>query len=136
MKKQPGVMLYFDIRPCLERLTMDDQGRLFNAILNYGEDGTEPDFDYMLGIAWDFIKPRLERDKARYEERIRQCEEAARRRWEKQADANAYGRIPTTPSFPTATLTPAANTLSQASTTPPGFPGEMVEILPQNTDFP
>ena len=68
MKTQPGIMLYFDVRPCLARLTMEEQGRLFNAILNYGEFGAEPDFDYMLGIAWDFIKPRLDRDKERYEE--------------------------------------------------------------------
>ena len=89
MGKQPGVMLYFDIRPCLERLTMDQQGQLFRAILDYGEWGIEPDFEYMLGIAWDFIRPRLDRDRERYEERVRQCEEAARRRWEKQTDANA-----------------------------------------------
>lgn len=44
MGKQPGVMLYFEIRPCLERLTMDEQGRLFNAILDYGEEGIEPKF--------------------------------------------------------------------------------------------
>ena len=96
MGKQPGVMLYFEIRPCLERLTMDEQGQLFNAILNYGEFGIEPGFEYMLGIAWDFIKPRLDRDKERYEERVRQCEEAARRRWEKADDADACQRMPTT----------------------------------------
>ena len=96
MGKQPGVMLYFEIRPCLARLTMDEQGRLFNAILDYGELGIEPDFNYMLGIAWDFIKPRLDRDREHYEERVRQCGEAARRRWEKQADADACERMPTT----------------------------------------
>jgi hypothetical protein len=95
MGKQPGVMLYFDIRPCLERLTMDQQGMLFRAILDYGEDGIEPDFHYMLGIAWDFIKPRLERDRERYEEKVRQCEEAARRRWESQSHADACQRMPT-----------------------------------------
>ena len=91
MGKQPGVMLYFDIRPCLARLTMDEQGQLFNAILNYGEDGIEPDFDYMLGIAWDFIKPRLERDRERYEEVCEKRRQAAQARWEQEdRDANAY----------------------------------------------
>lgn len=70
-ERQPGVMLYFDIRPCLARLTMEEQGMLFNAILNYGEDGVEPNFEYMLGVAWDFIKPRLERDRLRYADTIR-----------------------------------------------------------------
>lgn len=77
MENQPGVMLYFDIRPCLSRLTLDEQGQLFNAILNYGECGAEPDFEYMLGVAWDFIKPRLERDRLRYAETVRKRRYAA-----------------------------------------------------------
>ena len=88
-KRQPGVMLYFDIRPCLTRLTMDEQGQLFRAILNYGEDGTAPDFDYMLGIAWDFIKPRLERDRERYAETCRKKQHAAYVR-----ECGRYGEVP------------------------------------------
>ena len=86
MKQQPGVMLYFDVRPCLDRLTTDEQGQLFRAILDYGEYGTEPGFQYMLGIAWDFIKPRLERDRERYRETCRKRSEAALARWEKQEE--------------------------------------------------
>jgi len=88
MGTQPGIMLYFDIRPCLARLTMDQQGQLFNAILNYGEFGVEPDFDYMLGVAWDFIKPRLDRDRERYEKICTARSQAAMTRWHKE-DANA-----------------------------------------------
>lgn len=123
MGKQPGVMLYFDIRPCLARLTMDEQGQLFRAILDYGEDGIEPDFDFMLGVAWDFIKPRLERDRERYAERVRQCEEAARRRWEKQADADICVRMPTTASIPN------TNLFSTARATPPISVQPIVENL-------
>jgi len=91
MGTQPGVMLYFDIRPCLARLTMDQQGQLFNAILNYGEFGVEPDFEYMLGIAWDFIKPRLDRDRERYEEICEKRRQAILTRWEQQNnDTNVY----------------------------------------------
>lgn len=70
MKQQPGVMLYFEVRPCLERLSLEDQGQLFRAILDYGEYGIEPDFQYMLGIAWDFIRPRLDRDRDRYADKL------------------------------------------------------------------
>lgn len=105
MGKQPGVMLYFEIRPCLARLTMDEQGQLFNAILDYGEDGTEPNFEYMLGIAWDFIKPRLERDKERYEEISRKRAEAAQARWDAH-HANAEFAMQT---MPTATSAPDTN---------------------------
>ena len=119
MKQQPGIMLYFDIRPCLARLTMDQQGQLFNAILNYGELGIEPDFDYMLGIAWDFIKPRLERDKERYEEIILKRSQAAHARW----DAFASGALQTIPTAtPTVTPTPASTSSSTARTTPAEIP--------------
>ena len=64
---RPGIMLYFDVRPCLKRLTMEQQGELFNAILDFGENGVVPSFDGVLGVAWDFIMPRLVRDNERYE---------------------------------------------------------------------
>lgn len=81
MKKMPGIMLYFEIRPCLDRLTCDQQGMLFNAILDYGEYGVVPDFQGMLGIAWDFIQPRLDRDREKYEEICRRRSEAMLERW-------------------------------------------------------
>ena len=65
-KGRPGVMLYFDIRPCIKRLTTEEKGRLFEAILDYGEFGVFPEFEGMLGIAWDFISPRLDRDSEAY----------------------------------------------------------------------
>lgn len=69
---RPGVMFYFDVRPCLKRLTDDDKGRLFEAILDYGEFGIIPEFDGMLGVAWDFIRPRLDRDAENYEKQVAQ----------------------------------------------------------------
>ncbi len=130
MGTQPGVMLYFDIRPCLARLTMDQQGQLFNAILDYGEEGIEPNFDYMLGIAWDFIKPRLERDKERYAEISRKRAEAAQARWDAYY-ANASDAVQTMPTTIT-TSTPNSNStsLSTAVTTP------SCPVLPENADFP
>lgn len=66
MAKQPGVMLYFDIRPGLKRLTGEEKGLLLDAILDYGEFGAEADFDGLLGMAWDFVRPRIEQDRERY----------------------------------------------------------------------
>jgi hypothetical protein len=82
-KKQPGVMLYFEVRPCLERLTMAERGALFTALLDYGETGAAPDFDGALGMAWDFMRLRADRDRARYAERVEQLRQAAGRRWER-----------------------------------------------------
>ena len=83
-KKQPGVMLYFDIRPSLKRLTTQEKGELFEAILDYGEFGVVPELDGLLGIAWDFIQPRLDRDRERYGARVIQRKYAAYSRHTKE----------------------------------------------------
>ena len=100
MNKQPGVMLYFDLLPSLERFTLEEQGLLFRAILEYGKLGLTPHFHGALAVAWDFIQPRLDRDRARYEEKVQQCRDAIQRRWDghrkEPSDTDVYGRIPTT----------------------------------------
>lgn len=77
MMGKPGVMLYFDIRPCLKRLSSEEKGLLFEAILEYGEHGIDPEFDGMLGIAWDFIQPGIDRDSDRYDHQVLQKRYAA-----------------------------------------------------------
>ena len=76
MGKQPGVMFYFNTRPALDKLTLDEQGLLFRAILDYGELGLVPEFDRMLGLAWEFIRPLLDRDRERYQLQCRKKEYA------------------------------------------------------------
>lgn len=65
--KKPGVMIYFDLRPCLKRLNLEEKGRLFEAILDYAEDGVIPELDGICGVAWDFLRPRIDRDSSSYE---------------------------------------------------------------------
>lgn len=69
---KPGVMFYFDVRPCIKRLDISEKGRLFEAILDYAEFGTVPDLDGALGVAWDFIQPKLDRDAGRYDRQVEQ----------------------------------------------------------------
>lgn len=85
--RQPGVMFYFEVRSCLKRLTLEEKGALFEAILDYGEFGTEPDLDDRLLIAWDFIKPRIDKDRAAYEAKCEKARKAIASRWEKRRDA-------------------------------------------------
>lgn len=66
MKKRPGVLLYFDIRNGMKRLSTSDKGRLFDAILDYAENGVVPDFEGGLGVAWDFIVQKLDKDAETY----------------------------------------------------------------------
>lgn len=88
---KPGVMFYFDIRPCLKRLSAEEKGMLFEAILDYAEHGTEPDFDGVVGVAWDFIKPGIDRDSDRYGNQVLQKQYAA---YVREAKKNGLTPLP------------------------------------------
>ena len=64
---RPGIMLYFDMLGPIRVLSDADKGRLLVAMLEYGKDGTAPVFDGMLALAWEFVKPKLDRDGETYE---------------------------------------------------------------------
>lgn len=135
MSQRPGVMLFFDVRPALKRLTVEERGRLFEAILDYGELGLLPDFEGGLGIVWDFIQPRIDQDAARYADRVLKNKYSVYTREAKKAgiqpvefeiwrtdpdsfyraissDANRY---PTTTTAPTPTSTSTPETTSTAN---------------------
>ena len=89
-QNQPGVMLYFDLRPSLRRMTNEEKGILFESILDYAQHGVAPDLHGSLGIAWDFIQPRLDRDRQHYIALSEQRRAAARKRGSRENDdANA-----------------------------------------------
>ena len=67
---RPGIMIYFDMQKPLSWLTDQEKGRLFDAILQYGQTGEEPDFDGMLAMAWSFIQPKLDKDQAEYDKTV------------------------------------------------------------------
>lgn len=63
---RPGIMIYFDMLGPIRVLSDEDKGRLFLAMLEYGQDGTVPQFDGMLSLAWGFIKPKIDKDEEEY----------------------------------------------------------------------
>lgn len=73
---KPGVMVYFDIRRQVERLSIEQRGELFTAILDFAEFGTEPTLDGMVGMCFDGVRPRIEKDGKRYEEKVRKSKYA------------------------------------------------------------
>lgn len=81
---KPGVMIYFDIRPGLRRLTTEERGELFDVILDYAEFGKEPDVNGMVGLAWDLIRPKIDRDTCKYNEQITKKQYAVYVREEKK----------------------------------------------------
>lgn len=67
---RPGIMLYFDILEPIKVLSDADKGRLLVAMLEYGQSGKNPQFDGMLGLAWGFIKPKIDKDESEYNQSV------------------------------------------------------------------
>lgn len=65
-KERPGVMIYFDILPALEKMGPADTGKLFIAVLRYAQEGVLPELEGATDLVWSFIKSNIDRDGARY----------------------------------------------------------------------
>ena len=82
-----GVMLYFDsLRPAISRMSDEQAGTLLRAILDYAQYGETTDLDAMEGMAFDMLRPVLDRDAERYEETREQRQYAAYSRELKRRD--------------------------------------------------
>jgi hypothetical protein len=64
---KPGIMLYFEICPCLELMTQKEKGDLLDAMLAYGQTEKEPELSGKLQIIWPLIRVRLDCDTKRYD---------------------------------------------------------------------
>ena len=84
MKKKPGVMVYFDMRRMVKLLTDEEKGKLFEAILDYGETGCVGELTDTLRIIWPLIQNRLDTDSLRYTEVGLKRKYAAYVRWAKE----------------------------------------------------
>lgn len=128
---RPGIMLYFDILEPLKVLPDADKGRLFVAILEYGQFGVVPEFEGMLAMAWGFIKPKLDRDGVAYENttsqrkyaafckklKARGLEKVEFEEWLVLSDTERERLLTTvTECNPTTTVTPTTKTSSSIST--------------------
>ena len=131
---RPGIMLYFDILEPIKVLPDADKGRLLVAMLEYGKDGTVPQFDGMLALAWGFIKPKIDKDEAEYNLSVlrRQYATVCRERkkknepeitfddWVKSLDTNS-NHAPSMMTnddqwYPTTTTTPSTTTSTPTTT--------------------
>ena len=86
MKKKPGVMVYFDLRGMLKLLPDAEKGKLFEAILEYGETGCVGELTDTLRIVWPLIQQRLDVDSLQYDKKVVKIKYAAYTRW-----ANEHG---------------------------------------------
>ncbi len=75
------VQLYYSYRQVVSRLSYEDKGRIFDAILDYAEHGTEPELTGKADVVFPTFAAQIDRDKVAYEEKCRKSREAARMRW-------------------------------------------------------
>ena len=121
-KEKPGVMIYFETAKAIKGLDYETKGRLFEAIMEYAEFGTVPDFDGVLSAIWPFVADKVERDGIKYEKIRRARAEAgrngglARANNMKQNQVNEANAISDKQIKPTASASPTATaTASEAS---------------------
>lgn len=65
--KTPGVMIYFNtINAFLPRMTSEEAGDLFKAIINYAQTGEVTELDGFGGAAFDLLRPVIDKDAEKY----------------------------------------------------------------------
>lgn len=80
--KRSGILMYFDMKPVLERLSDHEVKELLLAILDYGENGVVPEFhSATLACFWPLLASRMDADRERYQQRVESNRRAARARW-------------------------------------------------------
>ena len=128
---RPGIMIYFDMLGPIRVLPDADKGRLLVAMLEYGQKGTVPEFDGMLALAWEFVKPKIDKDSDEYNKTVlkRQyatfCRDRKRKgepeisfeEWMITIDDHSYQVIPSdTKWYPTTTTPTSTNTSTTTAT--------------------
>ena len=128
---RPGIMIYFDMLGPIRVLPDSDKGRLLVAMLEYGQSGTVPVFDGMLALAWEFVRPKIDKDSDEYNKTVlkRQFATFCRDRkktgepditfeeWLKTIDHQGYQVVSSDIKwYPTTTTTPSTTTKTSTTT--------------------
>lgn len=77
LKSPPGVLLYREVYVCIQHLTDEDAGRLVRALFEYSFEGLAPQLPAHLSLVWTLLQPALDRDRVRYEDKVRKAAYAA-----------------------------------------------------------
>ena len=84
MNEKPGVMLYFDLLPLMDRLSNEDKGNLLHAILHYGKYGEMINLTDKVMLIWPLVQMRLDTDEKHYCDRVIRGKYAAHVRWSRE----------------------------------------------------
>ena len=75
---QKGFVLYYDYRNHLALLKDEERGKLLIALLDYAENGTEPELEGAALMAFSFIRAQMDRDAAKYAQTVQKRREAGK----------------------------------------------------------
>ena len=75
------VQLYYSYRQVVSRLSNEEKGQLFDAIIDYAEHKREPKLSGRVEVLFPAFAMQIDRDQIAYEEKCRKSREAARMRW-------------------------------------------------------
>ena len=75
---QKAFILYHDYRNHLALLSDEERGRLLMALLDYSENGKEPELEGAALMAFSFIRSQLDRDANKYAKTVEKRREAGR----------------------------------------------------------
>lgn len=82
---------YHSYLQAMARLTDEEAGRLFRALLRYSETGLTPDQPGNEAYAFDFIAAQIDRDAKKYEGYAAAQAEKAKKRWDAAASRGISG---------------------------------------------
>ena len=83
-------IIYYQYADHFELLTDEELGRLIRAMLIYDKDGTLPQFDGVLKMAFSFIKTQLDIDKEKFNNICERNRKNIKKRWNTK---NTTGKI-------------------------------------------
>lgn len=75
---QKGFVLYYDYRNHLALLKDEERGKLLIALLDYAENGKEPELEGAALMAFSFIRAQMDRDAAKYAQTVQKRREAGK----------------------------------------------------------
>jgi hypothetical protein len=75
------VQLYYTYREVVSKLSYEEKGMLFDAILDYGEHGTLPELTGRADVVFPTFAMLIDRDKVAYADKCRRMKDNAEKRW-------------------------------------------------------
>ena len=75
------IQLYYTYREVISKLSYEEKGMLFDAILDYGEHGKMPTLIGRADIVFPTFAMLIDRDKVAYADKCRRMKDNAEKRW-------------------------------------------------------